>query len=454
MANRTRQARLSGPLRAGAVALAAIVVAEAGVWLLGPGGRALEPASVPAERFFGPAELQRIADYHDPQRLLGLGSLALEGVVLLVLALWRPAPVRRVFAVASRRPYLGAAGVAAGISFSLALATFPLSVIGHERSRDIGLSTQSFGAWLGDTAKATAIGLAIAAFLGAAALLLVRKLGRRFWIGGTVLVVGFAIITTWLAPVVLAPVFNDFKPLPDGPVRSQVLELGRKAGVDIGEVYDVDASRRSTGINAYVNGIGPTKRVVIYDTTLRDLDRPELRSLIAHELEHVRGNDIWRGIAFVALIAPLGVLFIQLFASGLAARSGDDPRSPAVLPALALAVGLTSLVLNIPGNQLSRKIEARADRSALELTHDPGALIALQRKLAVTNFGDPNPPSFLEFVFSTHPSTMERIGSAITYRREHLVPGNLRQALDVLARLPLRIVVFQRVDQLPGHPGR
>lgn len=426
MTGGTRQTRVSRPLRLGALAAAAIVVAEASVWLLRPKGVIFDPSPVAERSYFSAAELRRLADFHDPQRLLGLGALALDVAVLATLALWRPRPLREALRAASRRPVLGAAAVGAGISLVLTLTGLPLTLIGHERARDIGLSTQSLGPWLGDQLKAASVGLVLASLGGVAAIFVLRRLGRRFWIGGTVIVIGFAVVSSWLAPVVLDPIFNDFKPLPPGPVRAQVLELGRQAGVDVGEVYDVDASRQSTAINAYVNGLGKTKRVVIYDNTLRDLSRAELRSLIAHELGHVRGDDIWRGIAFVALIAPLGVLFVQLFSFGLAERSGDDPRSPAALPALALAVALASFALNIPGNQLSRQIEARADSFALEQTRDPAALIALQRKLTMKNFGDPSPPAALELIFGTHPSTVERIGAALTYRREHPVSGRLR----------------------------
>jgi len=253
---------------------------------------------------------------------------------------------------------------------------------------------------------------------------LIRRLGRRFWIGGAVLVVGYAVVFSWLAPVVLAPVFNKFEPLPEGKTRSEVLALGREAGVDIGQVYRVDASRRSTAINAYVNGLGSTKRVVIYDNALRELDRAELRSVVAHELGHVKGDDIWRGILFVALIAPLGVLFVQSFGEAVVRRRGEDPRTPAALPALALSVTLASFVLAIPGAQLSRQVEARADSFALGLTHDPRSLIDLQRKAALTNVADPDPPAVLQFLFGSHPSTIERIGAAVAYRRERATrPG-------------------------------
>jgi Zn-dependent protease with chaperone function len=404
-------------VRIGLVAVAAILVAEGAVWLARPRAEEIRPAAVSEQPYFSEAELQRALDFRDTQRLIGLGVLALEGGALVVLALWRPAPLRRALRRASRRPILGGAAVGAGISLSLAVTGLPLGAIANERAHDFGLSTQALGPWLGDWARAAAIGAALAALGGAMAVGLLRRLGRRFWIGGTVLVVGAAAVFTWLAPVVLAPVFNRFEPLPPGSVRSEVLGLGRRAGVKIGEVYRVDASRRSTAINAYVDGLGSTKRVVLYDNTIRELSPAALRSVIAHELGHVEGNDIPRGLLFVLLVAPLGVLFAQLATGSLARRSGDDPRSPAALPALALSVALAAFVLGVPGNRLSRAIEARADAFALELTRDPRAFIDLQQHLAIANLSDPEPPAALQAVFGTHPTTMERIGSAVAYER-------------------------------------
>jgi STE24 endopeptidase len=243
-------------------------------------------------------------------------------------------------------------------------------------------------------------------------------LGRYWWIGGSVAVVLFAVVFSWLGPVLVAPLFNKFQELPPGKTRSQVLRLGEQAGVKIGHVYRVDASRRSTAINAYVDGLGPSKRVVVFDNTLRQLPPAQLRSVLAHELGHVKGNDIVRGIAWLALVAPLGVLFIQLAGGALARRSGDDSRSPGALPALALSMAAALFVLGIASNQLSRRVEARADSFALELTKDPQALIGVQKKLALTNVAEPDPPSVLQWLFGTHPTTMQRIGAAVTFERQ------------------------------------
>ena len=423
MAARTHPIRRPA-IAVAAVAVAAVAVAEIAAWAIGPHGGVIEPDHVSANAYFSAAQLDRAAAFNGPQRWIGLGSLAVELAVLALLALWRPRPIRRALALASRRPWLGAAAIAAAVSLILALAGLPLAAVGHERARDFGLATQTIGPWLSDQASSAGIGALLAAIGGVAALALLRRLGRRFWIGGTVLVVGYAVITTWLAPVLLAPLFNRFEPLPQGPTRAQVLRLGREAGVSIGQVYRVDASRRSTAVNAYVDGLGPSKRVVIYDNAIRDLSRAELGSIIAHELGHVKRDDVVHGIIFVALIAPLGVLFVQLLGFALARRSGDDVRSPGVIPALALAVALATLVLGVPGDQLSRRVEARADSFALGLTHDPHAFIAMQKRLAVTNLSEPDPPRLLQFLFGTHPTTMERIGAAVAFRRGAAAEGS------------------------------
>jgi STE24 endopeptidase len=404
-------------VRIGAAAVAAVIVAEAAVWLMRPRGEILDPAPVSEHAYFSQAQLDRASDFRDGQRLLAIGTLAVEGAVLVVLAVWRPAPLRAALRRASRRPLLGAAAVGAGISLTLAVAALPLGIAAHDRARDVGLSTQGIGSWFEDAGKSAAIGAGLAALGGAMAVALMRRLGRFWWIGGSVAVVGFAVIFTWLAPVLLEPVFNRFEELPPGKTRSELLRLGERAGVKIGDVYRVDASRRSTAVNAYVNGLGSTKRVVIYDNALRDLRPAELRSVIAHELGHVKGNDIPRGIIWVALVAPLGVLFTQLGTEALARRSGDDPRSPATLPALALSMVAALFVLGIVSNQLSRRVEARADTFALELTRDPGAFVGLQKQLALTNIADPAPPAALQWLFGTHPDTMQRIGAAVTLAR-------------------------------------
>ena len=393
-----------------------MVVAEAAAWLLRP--RAIEqPVHADENAYFSHAELTKSRDYVSGQRLILVGSLVAEGAVLVLLATGRPTVARRALERLTGRPVLGGAAAAAGLSVVVTVITVPFGIAAHERSVDVGLSTQSLGGWLEDWGKATTIGALLAGAIGTFALALMRRFGGRWWIPGSVAVVIGAAILTWLAPVVVAPLFNKFEPLEPGQARSDVLELARKAGVDVGEVYRVDASRRTTAINAYVNGIGPSKRVVLYDTLLDDLNRGERSSVVAHELGHVHGNDIRRGLTFVALVTPLALIFASRWAGAMARREGIEPGQPAYLPAFALAIAATSFVVGIAGNQLSRAVEARADTFALQLTDDPKGMIELQQQLSDRNLSDPDPPGIFTFLFGTHPPAIDRIGAALAWQR-------------------------------------
>ena len=215
--------------------------------------------------------------------------------------------------------------------------------------------------------------------------------------------------------MVLAPIFNDFERLPPGETRSEVLALAGQAGVEVEDVYSVDASSRSTTLNAYVTGLGSTRRVVLYDNLIDAADRPALRAVVAHELGHVAADDILRGIAFVAIVAPAGLLLARETGDALARRRGLVPGTPSGVVAYALPVMLIAFALGLAGNALSRAVEERADRYAVELTGEPEGLIELQTQLGERNRSDPDPPGWYRLLFSTHPSIAERLGIAEAY---------------------------------------
>jgi STE24 endopeptidase len=242
---------------------------------------------------------------------------------------------------------------------------------------------------------------------GALLVVALRRFGRDWWAPGAAAVAGFAVIFTYLGPVVLDPVFNKFTPLPPGSTRSDVLDLAKRAGVEVGEVYEVDASRRTTAANAYVTGIGHTKRVVLYDTLLKDFTPAETRLVVAHELGHVRHRDVRHGLLWLALVAPFGTFAV--------ARASERLARPcrSAVPAVALSLAVVAPALTVISNQLSRAIERRADAFALELTHEPDAMVQFERRITLQNVGDPDPPRWQEILLGTHPPTMERIGQAL-----------------------------------------
>ncbi len=214
-----------------------------------------------------------------------------------------------------------------------------------------------------------------------------------------------------LAPVLLDPLFNDFTPLPEGTLRGDVLALAEAAGVRVGEVFSVDASRRTTAANAYVTGLGPTKRVVLFDTLL---DRYEPRRGPLGRRPRARPR---RAIAtccaaslFGAIVAAPAALATQRLSGGAgpAAQRGPPgcPRSRWRPACVAAAAGLIA-------NRLSRAIERRADAFALRLAGAPEAFISFERAIALQNVADLDPPRVGDAAaLATHPSTAERIGAA------------------------------------------
>ena len=388
----------------------AVAAAAAATFLLRPRSGLIEPAPVEAQQYFTALQLDRAEDYRSLQRVLGLAGLGIGLGTLAVLA-WRPP--ERVLRRLESRPLLGGAGAAAGISLVLLVTGLPVRAWMRQRALDVGLSTQSWPDWAVDVLKGAGIGAVTAAVGGLVAMALIRRFPRNWWAPGAVLVVAYGVITIWLYPVVIDPIFNNFQKLPNGPLRSEVLRLADRAGVDVGEVYRVDASRRTSAANAYVNGLGHSKRVVLYDNLIDDFTPAEVRGVVAHELGHQKHDDLLRGLAWLAIVAPAGTFLVQALSERFYRRR--PLGTPAALPAIALSIALASLVFGWASNALSRRVEASADSFSLELTGDAKDFIGFQRRLAIQNVSDPDPPELLHVLFDTHPTTIERIGAGVAF---------------------------------------
>jgi STE24 endopeptidase len=388
-------------------ALLVLAAAEVGVRLLAPREAALEPVEVDVRAYFSDQEIERGASFSRPQLALGLARALVDVCVLAATVKRRPAMLRGRL----ERPILRGAATGAALAVVTAIPALPLAALARRRARAVGLITQSWGGWAVDLAKSSAIGAALAAGAGGAAVAVTRRYPRGWWFpaaGGSVVV---GALFTALAPVALDPVFNDFTPLPEGQTRADVLELARVAGVKVGEVYSIDASRRTTAANAYVTGLGPTKRVVLFDTLLERYSRDELRVVVAHELAHVRHRDVWRGVVYAAIVAPAAALAVQRLSWRLSAERG----TPEALPALALSASLVAAPTALIANRLSRMLERRADAESLSLSEAPEAFISFERAIAIQNVADLQPPRWVRSLIATHPSTVQRIGAAVSY---------------------------------------
>ena len=206
----------------------------------------------------------------------------------------------------------------------------------------------------------------------------------------------------------------------DGPLRTSLVELAARDGVPVRDVLVADASRRTRAVNAYVSGLGPTRRIVVYDTMLTEATPDEVVSVVAHELGHAKDNDVLLGTVLGALGTAVAVIALFLLGSWtglLRLADVDSIGSPQAIGLMMAVVTVVGLVAGPAQAYVSRRIEARADAHALTLTGDPATFEAMQRRLGTVNLSDPDPPTWEYVISASHPSTVERIAAARAYAR-------------------------------------
>jgi STE24 endopeptidase len=377
----------------------------------------------PVHEFFTDSEIARSNDFFDLVKWASWANVIL-GLVTAVLLGFTSLGRRLVDAVRSRvrRWWLQVVVLTLLVLLIARLVTLPGAMWIEHVSRDYGLSTQTWGEWFVDVGKSFAISSAITVVT----LLLLIGLARRFtrtWfvpasIGAALLVIGLS----FAYPVLVEPAFNKFTPLPDGPLRTDLLSLAAESNVVVSDVLVADASRRTTALNAYVSGFGASKRIVIYDNLLDTASDREVELIVAHELGHASTDDVLVGTFEGAVAAALGVvaLFLVLRPPLLRRPTGAGSMGdPAIVPVVLGLVAIVGFLASPLHNELSRHIEARADVHSLDLTEDPDTFIAIQKKLATTNLSHLEPNPILSFWFSSHPPTLDRIGMAQAWERLH-----------------------------------
>jgi STE24 endopeptidase len=346
---------------------------------------------------FRPGEVDRARRYHRPIYRSFAAGTTLGLVVLGLLS---------AFAEWRIGPWWLAAPLFAAIAVVLTtLARLPVTIWrGWIHEHRWGFSTQSPRGFASDILKK----LLLTCTFGAVPVLAVVGLARAFpsyWPAvaapGAALLV---LLVGFVAPVVLEPLFNRFVPLDDPPLAADLHGLAIRAGVPVRDVLVADASRRTRKVNAYVSGIGATRRVVLYDTLLREVPQPELEVVVAHELGHRRARHVAKGTALAMLGAAATVLVLWLVL--------DHPQDPAVAPQILLVTAVLELLALPFGAALSRRWERVADRFSLELTHDRDAFRTLHRKLAIANLSDLAPPRLAYLLLFSHPTAPERIAAA------------------------------------------
>ena len=354
---------------------------------------------------------------HAALRPSSYGSL-LAGLVVPLLLGFTPAGARMVAWVA--QPFGGHWLVEAllgglVILMMVWLVSLPFAAWRHTVLRDYGLSTQDWGSWAVDLLKGWAVGAVTGAVVLAGFYTLTRVAPGWWWAFGAVAAPALVVLLSFVFPVLVEPVFNRFTPMPAGSLRDELVAMAARDGMPVREVLVADASRRTTGLNAYVSGFGATRRIVVYDTLLREAPAGEVRSVVAHELGHAKDRDPEVGALLGAIGAAVAVVALYVLGQwdALLRRAGvDSIGSPRALGLVLAVVAVAGLVSGPVQNLVSRRVEARADQHALRLTGDWAEFAAMQLRLAEVNIADVHPPRIEYLLFATHPDTVERLAAA------------------------------------------
>jgi len=311
------------------------------------------------------------------------------------------------------------------LSLLLFVVQLPLAYyVGFVREHAYGLSAQRLSKWFGDELKGLAIGLVVGAAVIWVPYLLLARSPTRWWLWTGALSLPFFTLVLLVTPVFIAPLFNKFGVMKDKALEAEVLAVAAKAGVEGARVFEVEKSVDTEKVNAYVTGVGKTKRIVLWDTLLARLTPAQTKFVVGHEVGHYVMHHVWLNIVISSLLTMVGLYGAYRTAGALLARFGDrfgftQLADPASMPLLMLLLSLFSFLITPAVLALSRHHERAADRFGLELTRDPHAaatgFIALQKQ----NLAVPRPGPLYKIWRASHPPIGERVDAINAWAAAH-----------------------------------
>jgi STE24 endopeptidase len=284
------------------------------------------------------------------------------------------------------------------------------------RMHAYGRSSQPLGDFLGQWALSTSLSAALGAVVATIIYALLRRAGASWWIWASGAVTVIMAVMLLAAPVLIEPLFNTFKPLPQGAVRDALVPMAVEAGVPPERIFVYDGSRQSNNFTANAGGIGSTARIAVSDVAFKDATLSEVRAVTGHEIGHYVLKHTHWGILLMSLMALVSFRLASVLYPTIAGRLGiSAPLSdPQGLPALMITFSLISFLATPFMSTMSRQFEAQADRYSLEHVHEPDGLSTALVKTA--DYRNPRPGKWEEIVFYDHPSVESRVHVAMTYK--------------------------------------
>ena len=290
------------------------------------------------------------------------------------------------------------------------------------REHQYGLATQSFGEWSWDQIKGLLVSLIIVPLVVSLLYVGIRRTGARWWVWASAGAFVFIMFFAMVAPVLISPLFNDYKPLRDGPIRESVLSQARANQVPTDNVVEFDASKQTTRISANVSGFAGTTRVSLNDNLLDKTSTPEILAVLGHELGHYVLNHSLRGVIYFTLILTLGLFVVHRVFDRLLLRWGprlglEGRADPAALP-LALAVLSVFFFFVTPlTNSITRQSEAEADAFGLNAAREPNGFAMAAMRLST--YRKIKPGALEEIIFYDHPSGYARVHRSMQWLKEN-----------------------------------
>jgi Zn-dependent protease with chaperone function len=351
-------------------------------------------------------------------------------LVLWIVLRFRLAPKYRDWAEkVSRNPFVQALIFAPCLLLTMSVLGLPSDIYENNVSRQYGLSIQSWPSWFWDWSKGQFLAIVLGIIVIWGLYIIIRKSPRRWWLYFWLISLPFTVFLVFLQPVVVDPMFHKFESLQakDPGLTASLEQMVQRAGQNIPpeRMFWMGAGEKTTELNAYVTGIGASKRVVVWDTTIAKMTTPQIVFVAGHEMGHYVLGHVWKGIAFGALLSFV-LLYLAFRTIGwlLARRGGawsirgvDDLAS---LPALLLLLSVFTFIANPITSAFSRHDEHQADQYGLEVTHGltpDSSQVGAQafQILGQVDLANPEPNPLDIFMFYSHPAIPDRIRFALTY---------------------------------------
>lgn len=300
---------------------------------------------------------------------------------------------------------------------------------GYIREKQYGLVNQGFGAWMGEQGIALGVNLVFLAIIIAVVMAGIRRSPRRWWIWGTGFAAAFIAFSVMIAPVLISPLFNDYKELGAGPVRDRIVAMAEKQGIPAQHIYVFDQSKQHKRISANVSGLGPTIRISLNDNLLARTTLPETASVMGHEMGHYVLNHVQKLVIMLALLFGFCFWVASRVVPGMIARWGDrwgvrGIDDVASIPVYSIVLTAMLFATTPVRNTMIRVNESQADAYGLDVAREPDGFAQVAMKLA--EYRKIEPGALEEAIFYDHPSGRTRVRMAMEWKARHLAEVEAR----------------------------